>query len=113
MPFLGSIIKSAIELRNRLPLDSLKPKPHIAQKRTLKKLLKKASITAFGEHYNFSEILKEKNLITAFQQKIPLSDYNLIFRKWWYRSLNGEPFVCWPGKIKYFALSSGTSEASS
>ncbi|MFH0864826.1 MAG: GH3 auxin-responsive promoter family protein [Bacteroidota bacterium] len=113
MPFLGSIIKSAIELRSRLPLDSLKPKPYIAQKRTLKKLLKKASITAFGEHYNFSEILKGKNLISAFQQKIPVSDYNLIFRKWWYRSLNGEPFVCWPGRIKYFALSSGTSEASS
>ncbi|HNW97732.1 MAG TPA: GH3 auxin-responsive promoter family protein [Bacteroidales bacterium] len=113
MPLLGSIIKSAIELRSKIPLDSLKPKPHIAQKHTLKKLLRKASITAFGEHYNFSELLKEKNLVSAFQQKVPVSDYNLIFRKWWYRSLNGEPFVCWPGRIKYFALSSGTSEASS
>jgi len=37
----------------------------------------------------------------------------LYSEKWWYRSINGEPFVCWPGKVKYFALSSGTSEASS
>lgn len=113
MPLLGSIIKSAIELKSKLPFDSLKAKPIIAQKRTLKKLLKKASITAYGEHYNFSEILKEKNLIAAFQQRLPVCDYNSIFRKWWYRTMNGEPFVCWPGRIKYFALSSGTSEASS
>ena len=113
MPILGSIIKSAIELRSKIPFDSLKPKSFIAQKRTLKRLLRKSSITAFGEHYNFSEILKEKDLITAFQNKVPIFDYNSIFKKWWYRSLNGEPFVCWPGKVKYFALSSGTSEASS
>ena len=29
------------------------------------------------------------------------------------RSLEGKPDVCWPGRIKYYALSSGTSEASS
>jgi hypothetical protein len=36
-----------------------------------------------------------------------------MFRKWWYRSLNGEAFVTWPERVKYFALSSGTSESSS
>ena len=113
MPILGSIIKSAIELRSKIPFDSLKRKSYIAQKRTLKKLLRKSSITAFGEHYNFSEILKEKDLIRVFQEKVPIYDYNTIFKNWWYRSLNGEPFVCWPGKVRYFALSSGTSEASS
>jgi hypothetical protein len=46
-------------------------------------------------------------------EKVPIHDYNLMHKNWWYRSLNGEPYVCWPGKIKYFALSSGTSEASS
>ncbi|NTW33953.1 MAG: GH3 auxin-responsive promoter family protein, partial [Bacteroidetes bacterium] len=113
LPILGSIIKSAIELRSKIPLDSLRPKAYSAQKRTLKKLLRKASITAFGEHYQFSEILKKKDVVSAFQEKVPIFDYNSIFKKWWYRSINGEPFVCWPGKIKYFALSSGTSESSS
>jgi hypothetical protein len=113
MPILGSIIKSAIELRSKIPFDSLKPKAYTAQKRTLKKILRKSSITAFGEHYNFSELQKEKDIIKAFQSRVPIHDYNSIFKKWWYRSLNGEPFVCWPGKVKYFALSSGTSEASS
>lgn len=36
-----------------------------------------------------------------------------MFQQWWYRSLNGEAFVTWPGRVKYFALTSGTSEASS
>lgn len=48
-----------------------------------------------------------------FQKKVPLYDYNSMFRKWWYRALNGEAFVSWPGRVKYFALTSGTSEASS
>ncbi len=113
MPILGSIIKSAIELRSKISFDALKPKSYIAQKRTLKRLLRKSSITAFGEHYGFAEILKEKDVIRAFQEKVPIFDYNSIFKKWWYRAINGEPFVCWPGKVKYFALSSGTSEASS
>ena len=113
MPILGSIIKSAIELRSIIPFDSLKPKAYTAQKRMLKKLLRKASITAFGEHYNFSDIIKEKDFVKTFQTRVPICDYNSIFKKWWYRSINGEPFVCWPGKVKYFALSSGTSEASS
>jgi hypothetical protein len=51
--------------------------------------------------------------VAEFQSRVPMHDYNAIFRDWWYRSLNGEPFVCWPGKVRYFALSSGTSEASS
>jgi hypothetical protein len=32
---------------------------------------------------------------------------------WWQKSYNGEENVAWPGKMQYFALSSGTSEGSS
>ncbi len=113
MPILGSIIKRAIEVRSKLP-KILVPKDSLKlQKRELKRLLRKASYTSIGEHYDFSDILKQKNIIKAYQEKIPVHDYNTIFKKWWYRSLNGETFVCWPGKVKYFALSSGTSESSS
>lgn len=113
MPILGSIIKRAIELRSRMPAIFQTSNASLAQKRELKKLLKKASNTAFGEHYNFPVILKSKDTVAAFQSAVPLFDYNKIFRDWWYRTLNGEPYVCWPGKVKYFALSSGTSESSS
>lgn len=84
-----------------------------AQKAVLKKLLRKAQYTHFGEAHEFSRLLRSKDLISEFQKNVPVHDYNSIFKKWWYRSLNGEPYVSWPGKVKYFALSSGTSEASS
>jgi len=113
MPILGSIIKSAIEIRSKIPIEIVKNDGLKSQKRTLKKLLRKAQVTAFGEHYDFTSLLKQKNIIEAFKQTVPVHDYNSIFRKWWYRSLNGEPFVCWPDRVKYFALSSGTSEAAS
>ncbi len=115
MPILGSIIKKVYELRN-IPIESKKKRqisPFYVQEKELKKLLKKAQFTAFGEHYNFDEILRSPDFIKTFQKQIPVYDYNSMFKNWWYRALNGEAFVSWPGRIKYFALTSGTSEASS
>lgn len=113
MAILGSIIKRAIELRSRMPAIFSVKNPEIIQEKVLKQLLRRASNTAFGEHYKFHDILKSKNLVAGFQEHVPIHDYNAMFRLWWYRSLNGEPYVCWPGRVRYFALSSGTSEASS
>jgi hypothetical protein len=114
MPILGSIIKRAIELKGRsLREERSISDPLLAQEKVLRKLLMKARDTAIGEFYQFDEILQQKDVIRAFQEGMPVHDYNSIFRKWWYRTLNGEPFVSWPGRTRYFALSSGTSEASS
>jgi hypothetical protein len=113
MPILGSIIKSAIEIKGKVPKNILPKRPYNVQKKMLRRLIRKAQLTAFGEKYGFTDILGEKDIVKAFQEKVPVHDYNSIFKDWWYRTLNGEPFVCWPGKVKYFALSSGTSEASS
>ena len=113
MPLLGSIIKTAYTLR-QLPLDIKKNiTPVEAQNKELKKLMLQAKDTAFGEHCRFHELLLQKNLVAAFQETVPVHDYSLMFKNWWYRSLNGEPWVAWPGRVKYFALTSGTSEASS
>jgi len=48
-----------------------------------------------------------------FQEMVPIYDYNKIYTEWWYKTLQGKQDICWPGKIKYYALSSGTSEAAS
>jgi hypothetical protein len=112
MAILGSILKRTFEIRERMPkmrkVDGLKQ-----QLKTLKKMLTKAEFTAFGEHYNFSKILSEEDVIRAFQQTVDTHDYNSMFSNWWHRAVNGEANVSWPGKIKYFALSSGTSDAAS
>ena len=114
MPLLGSIIKRAYALRH-IPIEkklgALDPK--LAQQQQLKKLIRKTQFTAFGEHYKFSKLLAADNIEKAFKETVPLHDYKSMYKRWWYRALNGETYVTWPGKIKYFALSSGTSEASS
>lgn len=93
----------------RLPEKS----PRRQQIRVLKKLLKKARFTEFGQNYRFDEILLSKHAGKKFQQLVPTYDYNKIYAEWWHKTLEGKRDICWPGKIKYFALSSGTSESAS
>lgn len=112
MPLLGSIIKKAYELR-RFPIDIRDPDPAADQRKVLRKLLSEARDTAFGEHYGFTSILGSDDLTGSFRENVPVHDYTSMFRSWWYRSLNGEPYVTWPGRVKYFALTSGTADASS
>jgi len=83
------------------------------QIKVIKKLLKKARFTEFGQKYLYDEILLSNHPGKKFQQIVPASNYDTIFKNWWYKTLEGTPDVCWPGVIKYFALSSGTSEAAS
>ncbi len=114
MPILGSIIKKAFELRN-LPVEKQRRNhnPVNAQKKELVKLLRIAQFTAIGEHYKFSELLDSNDVQKSFKKVVPIHDYQSMYKRWWYRALNGESYVAWPGKVKYFALSSGTSDASS
>ncbi len=87
--------------------------PRRQQVKILKKLLRKARFTEFGQQYRFDEILMTKDPSKKFQELVPTYNYSKIHKDWWYKTLEGSPDVCWPGKIKYYALSSGTSEAAS
>jgi hypothetical protein len=110
MPILGSIIKGAINIRSRIPtLQST----YSQQLKQLKKLIEKSQDTSFGQEFNFSDMVLMSDPIETFQKNVPIYDYQSIFDAWWHRALKGEKDVCWPGKTKYFALSSGTSESSS
>jgi len=118
MALVGSIIKRGISIRSKFPQEIIRKSkryssPVTLQKKTLKKLLLQACDTSFGDNFQFTKILESKDLINEFQNKVPVYDYDTIYRDWWYRSLNGESYVCWPKQIKHFALSSGTSGASS
>lgn len=102
-------IPKAIAAALRLPPND----PRRQQLRVLKKLLRKARFTEFGQHYHFDEILLTRHPAKKFQDMVPVHDYNKIYEEWWKKTLDGIPDVAWPGKIKYYALSSGTSEAAS
>ena len=98
-------------IANALSLPENSPKRQ--QLRVLKRLLKKAKDTRFGKHHDFESILNDKHPELKFRESVKAFDYSSIYAEWWNRTLSGESDVCWPGKIKYFALSSGTSEAAS
>ncbi|MEO6870257.1 MAG: GH3 auxin-responsive promoter family protein [Ginsengibacter sp.] len=87
--------------------------PKMQQIKVLTKLLKKARFTEFGQKYLFDKILLSRHPTKSFQDTLPVFTYETIYKKWWYRAMEGKPDVCWPGIIKFFALSSGTSEAAS
>jgi len=89
-----------------------RPPAVVQQQETFVKLLNKAKNTSFGRQYKFAEILKSNDPEAAFKAAVPLTDYDGM-APWWRRSKAAELDVCWPGRVKYFALSSGTSGAPS
>lgn len=107
MSLSGRLIKEGLKLHNRIN-DSKQP-PQKLQLKQLTNLLKKAQKTTFGQHYGFNKILDSSTVVQAFQQAVPLHDYNQIFEQWWYKMLDGQANICWSGKVDHFALSSGTS----
>jgi hypothetical protein len=116
MAILGTLLKKGIKLRENLEQEYTSP--FELQKKELKELMMTANQTEFGKYYNFQDILAHfrrghSDFYVAFKSAIPIHDYNKIYKDWWQLALKGAKNICWPGRIKYFALSSGTSEAAS
>jgi hypothetical protein len=109
MAFIELKLPGSIGWALNIPLSS----PRRLQLKVLRKLLRKSRFTEFGQKYLFDEILLSRHLYRGFQREVPTYNYSKIFHEWWYRALDGKPDVCWPGIIKFFALSSGTSDSSS
>jgi phenylacetate-coenzyme A ligase PaaK-like adenylate-forming protein len=107
---LSDTIKKRLAMADAVRL--LRKNPVLSQERTFNRLLVKAKDTAFGNYYHFEDILASGNALRLFQETVPLSNYDTI-HPWWKRAEAGEADVCWPGRVKYFALSSGTSGAPS
>lgn len=117
MAIVGSLLKRGITLRESLEQQFSSATD--LQKQELQKLLIRARNTRFGKTHNFIGILKTfKNkpsdaYYKRFCENIPIHDYDSIYNNWWVHAREGQEDVCWPGNIKYFALSSGTSGATS
>jgi len=117
MALLGTLLKKGIKIRESL--DQEYSSPHDLQKIVLKELLLMANYTEFGRHHRFSQILRGyksphlHDFYELYKKRVPVCDYNSIYENWWNRTLNGERDICWPGKVDYFALSSGTSDSAS
>lgn len=82
--------------------------PLETQERVLFSLLSKAKDTEYGKLNNFNNIKSYED----FNQNVPIVTYE-DFEPFIEKARQGNPNISWPGKIKYFAKSSGTTNAKS
>ena len=112
MSLLSAVIQKSVRL-NAQRVERFSSLPVEQQYRQLHFLLDKAKATSFGRYYGFREILQSEDVVRTFLRQVPATDYNALYSRWWSKAhLADTPNVCWPDKIPYFALSSGTSQAS-
>jgi len=111
LALLGSLIARSLRIRKQFTIQTGTPRAYQVQ--VFKRLLRKARNTQFGKFYHFKDLLKSDNALDEFRKKVPYHNYNQMYNRWWKFCQEGEANVCWPGRVKYFALSSGTSESSS
>lgn len=82
--------------------------PEEVQQEVLQRLLQMARNTELGKQYRFSEI----NSYAQFAERVPVSAYEDI-EPMIERTRQGEQDLFWPTPIKWFAKSSGTTNAKS
>ncbi len=82
--------------------------PHDVQGELFKKLLEQARHTEFGKKYDFKSIGSHKD----YAERVPVQAYEQIF-PYIERLMRGEQNLLWPSEIKWFAKSSGTTNARS
>lgn len=95
-------------LRARMArIERMKKSARDEQLHLLQQLLNKATDTRFGKQYGFQHL---KNY-SQFSQSVPISTYEKL-QPYFELIKNGESNVLWPGKVNYFAKSSGTTDRS-
>ncbi|MFO7369427.1 MAG: GH3 auxin-responsive promoter family protein [Bacteroidales bacterium] len=111
MVIVGTILQEVIKKKK----NSLEKKHlnYALQQETLYHLLSKSKNTEFGQDHRFSEMLKSATFVSDFQKNVPVFDYEKLYTAYWHKLLEGKSNITWPGKIRYFGLTSGTSNDAS
>jgi hypothetical protein len=77
----------------------------LAQQRQLLRLVRRARGTRFGRAHGLDRI----DGVADFQAQVPLRRYEDFWQDWWQPTFPRLDNVTWPGRIPYFAASSGTT----
>jgi hypothetical protein len=107
MPLINSLV-SWFNTSRMHQIQFLKKHPEDVQRETLLKLLRSAGKTEFGKKYGFLSVGSEYE----FKTRLPLQSYEEI-KTYVDRLREGESDLIWPGEIKWFAKSSGTTSEKS
>ena len=89
-------------------IDLFKKYPIDVQDEWRKQLIQMGRSTEFGLKYGFKDI----RTLKEFQERVPIFTYEKIY-PYIERVMKGEQNVLWPSEIKWFAKSSGTTNARS
>jgi hypothetical protein len=79
--------------------------PHELQHNQLRTLLRTAANTHFGREHGFVSI----SSVEEYQRRVPLRTYEQFWKDYWQESFPRLDNCTWPGLIRNFAVSSGTS----
>ena len=90
--------------RRRAKLAAMDPVAE--QERTLRRLVHSARNTAFGQAHNFSRI----RTVDDFQAAVPVRDYDGFCNDVWKEAFPEYRNIGWPGPVKWFAVTSGTTK---
>ena len=82
--------------------------PHEVQQELMLELIRKGKHTEYGKSYGFNDIKSYQD----FQRQVPIVDYEDLFPHI-ERLMKGEENILWPSEIRWFAKSSGTTNARS
>lgn len=103
MPLLNSVI-NWINFKRNYQIQLYREHPNDIQHETLLNLIRRAKETTWGKNYNYEEFRS----VEDFQQGVPLQTYDDV-KPWVERLREGETDLLWPGDVKWFAKSSGTT----
>lgn len=107
MTIINSIL-SVFTQKRLSQIDYFKANPAKVQRDVLQDLLSRAIDTEYGRKYNFSTILTPEQ----YRERLPVVHYEDI-KELIQRTMEGESGLIWPEDIKWFAKSSGTTDAKS
>ena len=101
---LTQFVLESVASRRLRAMERAAADPGATQEALLRDLLQSAANTEWGRQHGFAEMRDA----AAYQKRVPLTTYEEM-APLWHRSFQGERDLAWPGHIKYFALSSGTT----
>nr|WP_246601781.1 GH3 auxin-responsive promoter family protein [Hymenobacter profundi] len=104
---LNSILSWAVQ-RRLGDIVQFRDHPHEAQAQVYRTLLRTARDTEWGRKYGFGDAITAAD----FAQRVPINTYEELYPEL-ERVLRGEADVLWPGRVQWFAKSSGTTNARS
>ncbi len=110
---IGVGIAAALSRRTRALSDSgrWRRDSGVIQRRQLRCLLRRAARTVFGRGHDFGRLaeLPDRDLLGAYRKAVPVADW-YAYRALIARMREGaEPDVLWPGLVRDFAQTSGTT----